>query len=64
MADQFFSVNKGGMPDSSFVTTGAATSGQSVELRVHTGDGHTKMSVLLALETLKNHITRAAAITP
>ena len=58
MADTFYSLNKG----QSFgqVTVGAATSGQSVELRVHTGDGITKAEALRMLAVLEGYLATAS----
>lgn len=60
MADVFYSVVKGEHgPDQ--VTTGASTSSEIIELRVHSGDGTTKTEVLNAIEAIKNYIIRAGA---
>ncbi len=62
MADHFYSVVLGEM-SADEVTFGAGTSGESVELRVHDGDGHTKQSLLNALEAIKSYIVREDAPT-
>lgn len=64
MADHFYSVNKGHGLDPSAVTVGAATSGQSVELRIHDGDGFNRIEVIKALETIKARIEENEPITP
>jgi hypothetical protein len=66
MADHFFSVNKGSQLDPIRVTVGTSTSGQSVELRVHDGDGHNTMSVNMALDCLQAFFSRSggASLVP
>lgn len=64
MADHFYSVNKGHGLDPSAVTTGAATSGQSIELRLHDGDGLNRIEVLKALGTLIAYFQENAQVTP
>ena len=58
MADKFYSVILGeNSPDQ--VTFAGSTTGEIIELRVHVGDGTTKVNLLNALETIKNYIIRA-----
>jgi hypothetical protein len=64
MADHFYSVNKGTGFDPSIVTVGVATSGQSIELRLHDGDGLTRMDVLRAIETLESRFQENEPVTP
>lgn len=64
MADHFYSVNRGRVADPSAVVTGAASSGQSIELRLHDGDGLLKTDVILALRMLEGYFTKAGAVTP
>lgn len=64
MADHFYSVNKGHGVDPSAVTTGVASSGQSIELRLHDGDGLNRMDVILALDTLRAFFVENAEVTP
>ena len=56
MADHFLSVSKGGSFGS--VTTGTSSSGQSIELRLHDGDGLTKSEVLRALTAIEAAISQ------
>lgn len=63
MADHFYSVNKGHGLDPSSVTVGTSTSGQSIELRLHDGDGLTRMDVLKAIEALKAHFGESVSVT-
>jgi hypothetical protein len=58
MADTFYSVVLG-EHHADKVTKGASTSGEIIELRVHDGDGTTKLQLLNALEAIKEYITRA-----
>ena len=66
MADHYFSVQKGMGLDPNRVTTGTSTSGQSIELRVHDGDGHNTMSVNMALDCLQAFFSRSggASLVP
>ena len=64
MADHFYSVNKGHGLDPSVVTVGTASSGQSIELRLHDGDGLIRMDVVKALTVLLNYMKENAVITP
>lgn len=64
MADHFYSVNKGAGLDPSAVTVGAASSGQSIEVRLHDGDGLTRMDVLKALETIEARFMENEPVTP
>ena len=57
MADHFYSVVKGDGLSPGNVTAGTSTSTESIELRVHDGDGHSQVSVLLAIEALEAYIT-------
>jgi hypothetical protein len=61
MADTFWSLPKGGSFGA--VTTGAATSGQSLELRLHTGDGFTKAEVLRALQAIEAAISQGSELS-
>jgi hypothetical protein len=64
MSDHYVSVLKGTGLDPNRVVAGTSTSGQSVELRIHDGDGHTRLSVSLALDVLKAYLDRGGAVTP
>ena len=55
MADHFYSVAFGDQAPNE-VTVGTSTSSESVELRVHDGDGWSKTQLIKALETLENYI--------
>lgn len=56
MADRFYSVDRGENEFS--VTEGSSTSGEDVEVRFDLSSGMSKSEVLLALEKIKNHITK------
>ena len=64
MPDHFYSVQKGTGLDPNRVVTGTSTSGGSVELRIHDGDGHTRLGVSLLLDVLKAYFDRGGAVTP
>lgn len=64
MADHFYSVNIGAGQDPSGVTVGTSTSGQTIELRLHDGDGLRRIDVLMALETLEARFMENEPVTP
>ena len=63
MADTFYSVVLGEMSHDQ-VTTGAATSGETVELRVTDSSSHTKQSLMNAIEAIKTYIVHAGTDAP
>ena len=64
MPDHFYGVNKGHGLDLFVVSTGTSTTGKTVELRLHDGDGLIRMDVLKALKTLEAFFEKSGAVTP
>jgi hypothetical protein len=64
MSDHFYGVNKGHGFDPFVVSTGTSTTGKSIELRLHDGDGLIRMEVLKALKTLEAYFEKSGAVTP
>ena len=59
MADHFYHTVAGAMaPTDVTVTNGSSGTTGAIELRIHDGDGTTKLQVLNALEAIENYITR------
>ncbi len=64
MADHFYGLNIGHGFDPYVVATGTSTTGKTVELRLHDGDGLIRMDVLKALKSLEAFFEKSGAVTP
>ena len=64
MADHYYGLNVGHGFDPAAVTTGTSTTGKTVELRLHDGDGLIRMDVLKALKSLEAFFEKSGAVTP
>lgn len=60
MADKFYSVAVGDQFDPNTVTVGNATSGEAIELRVHSGSSITQLQIKNAMICLKAYFDRNA----